>query len=254
MNLDLATATHPGRVRSQNEDCVAADAEARVAVLADGMGGHNAGEVASRMAVDLVSSSLKSHRAEAPAADAAQWETLVAAQIAAANSAVFAAAAGHRQYEGMGTTLVVVLWHERGVSYGHVGDSRLYLLRDGMLGQLTRDHTIVQEQLERGAINREQARHAPNRNVLTRAVGIDPKVAPEVRTQPLRQGDVYLLCSDGLTDMLTDEEIRDTLMSCGTQLHVAAQRLIDRANANGGLDNVSVILARVSSRDRAGGA
>ena len=247
MNLELATATHPGRIRSQNEDCIAVDSEAGVAVLADGMGGHNAGEVASRMAVDVVSANLKPHCARAQSFDAAQWEALVEAQIAAANSAIFEAAAGHRQYQGMGTTLVVAVWHERGVSYGHIGDSRLYLLRNGALAQLTRDHTIVQEQLERGAIDREQARHAPNRNVLTRAVGIDPEAEPDVSTQSVQSGDVYLLCSDGLTDMVTDQEIRETLLSCGVQLELAAQRLVERANASGGLDNISVILGRVAS-------
>ncbi len=115
------------------------------------------------------------------------------------------------------------------------------------LAQLTRDHTIVQEQLERGAIDRDQARHAPNRNVLTRAVGIDPEAEPDVSTQSVQSGDVYLLCSDGLTDMVTDEEIRETLLSCGVQLELAAQRLVERANASGGLDNISVILGRVAS-------
>jgi protein phosphatase len=144
----------------------------------------------------------------------------------------------------MGTTLIVAFWHERGVSYGHIGDSRLYLLRNGALAQLTRDHTIVQEQLERGAIDREQARRAPNRNVLTRAVGIDRNTEPDVSTQSLRSGDVCLLCSDGLTDMVTDEEIRGTLLACGAQLDFAAQQLVECANAGGGLDNISVILAR----------
>lgn len=246
MNLDLATATHPGRVRSHNEDCIAADADAGVAVLADGMGGHNAGEVASRMAVELVAANAKAERDRACGLDAAHWEAVVEAQIAAANAAIFDAAGGHRQYEGMGTTLVVALWHDGGVSYGHIGDSRLYLLRNGALEQLTRDHTIVQEQLESGALNREQARHAPNRNVLTRAVGIDPKAEPDLGTRPLRSGDVYLLCSDGLTDMVPDEEIRETLLSCGVRIELAAQRLIERANASGGLDNISVIVARVA--------
>src|SRR5215213_7585375 len=138
MNLDVASATHAGRIRSQNEDCIAVDAEAGVAVLADGMGGHNAGEVASRMAVEVASANLKSYRARGRRIDADQWEALVEAQIAAANSAIFEAAAGHRQYRGMGTTLVVAVWHERGVSYGHIGDSRLYRLRSGALAQLTR--------------------------------------------------------------------------------------------------------------------
>ena len=243
--LEVATATDAGRVRSHNEDFIAGEAAAGLAVLADGMGGHNAGEVASRMAVELVSSKLKAHRDEGGVLDAARAEALIASQVASANWALLEAARKDPEYHGMGTTLVVALWHAEGVTYGHVGDSRLYLLRDNNLQQLTRDHSIVQEQVESGRISAAQARISPERNVLTRAVGIDPFVQAEVRTRDARRDDVYLLCSDGLTDMLTDEDIEETLVGCGDRLDVAAQQLIEQANASGGLDNISVVLVRV---------
>ena len=243
--LDVAAVTDPGRVRPQNEDYVAADPTAGFAVLADGMGGHNAGEVASRMAADLVISGIRAASDRDGRLDAMRAENLVGNQVAAANAVVFEAARVERRYDGMGTTLIVVLWHAAGITWGHVGDSRLYLLRRGELRQLTRDQSFVQEQLERGAISREQARYSMNRNVLTRAVGIDPSVQADVQSSAVEEGDVYLLCSDGLTDMLADDEIEQTLRECGPQIRVAAKRLIEQANARGGLDNISVIVARV---------
>lgn len=243
--LDVAAATDAGRVRALNEDYVAGDAAAGFAVLADGMGGHKAGEVASRMAAELVIAGVRSASRRNETIDAERAEKLVASQVAAANAGVFAAAQAERRYDGMGTTLVVVLWHAAGVTWGHVGDSRLYLMRRGDLRQLTRDHSIVQEQLERGELSREEARRSVNRNVLTRAVGIDPQVQADVRSDAAEPDDVYLLCSDGLTDMVDDASIERTLRECGPQIRVAARRLIDEANARGGLDNISVIVARV---------
>ena len=243
--LDVAAATDAGRVRALNEDYVAADGAAGFAVLADGMGGHKAGEVASSMAAELVIAGVRSASRRNGPLDSARAENLIASQVAAANAGIFEAAQAERRYNGMGTTLVVVLWHAAGVTWGHVGDSRLYLMRRGALRQLTRDHSIVQEQLERGELSREEARHSVNRNVLTRAVGIEPEVEADVRSGAVEPDDVYLLCSDGLTDMVDDAHIERTLRECGPQIRVAAKRLIDEANARGGLDNISVILARV---------
>jgi protein phosphatase len=197
------------------------------------------------MAVDVVARELTARQMTHGRVLAAEAEALVEAQLAAANAVVFEAARTERRYEGMGTTLVLALWHEGGVTYGHVGDSRLYLMRDRQLTQLTRDHSIVQEQLERGAITSEQARHSVNRNVLTRAVGIDPYVPADIGTLPARPDDLYLLCSDGLTEMMTDAEIRQTLLESGSDLPRAAHHLVERANEAGGLDNISVILVYV---------
>lgn len=251
--LEMAAVTHPGRVRSHNEDCVAADAQGGLAVLADGMGGHQAGEVASRMAVDLITSALAGSSAPKRPLDTKAVESLVSGQIALANAAILEAAHGEPRYSGMGTTVVVALWHDTMVSVAHVGDSRLYRLRGSRLEQLTMDHSIVQEQLERGAITREQARHAANRNVLTRAVGTDPELVTEVHSHAVSAGDLYLICSDGLTDMLNDEAIERVLVSCGRELSAAAGALVRQATASGGLDNISVILARVVSAGRENG-
>ena len=242
--LQVAAITHPGKARPQNEDCIAADARG-YAVLADGMGGHNAGEVASRMAVELVASRISEYLARAAGHDAANAETLVAQQVALANSTLLHSAAAEPEYRGMGTTLVVALWRGRRVTYGHVGDSRLYRLRRGELSRLTRDHSMVQEQVDSGLLSPEQARYAPHRNVLTRAVGIEPEVEADVRTIEADPGDVYLLCSDGLTDMLRDDDIGNTLIAHARNVEAAAQELVERANQQGGLDNISVIVVRV---------
>ena len=245
--LEVAAMTHPGKARLENEDCIAADPRVGLAVLADGMGGHNAGEVASRMAVELAQTELAVRLDAGRPLAAAGAEGLIAAYLARANTDLLAAARANPEYRGMGTTLVVAVWHAAGVSFGHVGDSRLYRLRGGALRLLTRDHSFVQEQVDRGELTPEQARYAPNRNVLTRAIGIDPEVAADVRTCASEADDLYLLCSDGLTDMLTDDEIGEILAAAST-LEAAAGRLVDLANAHGGLDNVSVILARVPAR------
>lgn len=244
--IEFATATHPGMVRSHNEDSLAADAAAGLAVLADGMGGYNAGEVASGIAVAMISAELKKALAAANGElDAATAERLVSEHAVRANNAIFQAAQSQAQYAGMGTTLVVALWHDNALVVGHIGDSRLYRFRDSRLEQVTRDHSLLQEQIDSGLITKEQARHSQNKNLVTRAVGIDPEVEAEVHSYPVQTGDIYLLCSDGLNDMVTDEDMELTLASLQANLPLAAAQLVQQANDNGGRDNVSVILARV---------
>jgi protein phosphatase len=145
----------------------------------------------------------------------------------------------------MGTTLVVALWHDDHMIVGHIGDSRLYRMRGSKLEQVTRDHSLLQEQIDSGLITKEQARHSQNKNLVTRAVGIDPEVDAEVHSYPVQPGDIYLLCSDGLNDMVTDEDMELTLSSLQANLPLAAEQLVQQANDNGGRDNVSVILVRV---------
>src|SRR5688572_20109557 len=245
--LEVATATHSGMVRSHNEDSIAADATLGLAVLADGMGGYNAGEVASGIAVELIKVELKKALAEknSEKLDGATVERLVGDHGARANNAIFQAAQSHPQYAGMGTTLVVALWHDNQMVVGHIGDSRLYRWRGGTLEQVTRDHSLLQEQIDSGMITKEQARHSQNKNLVTRAVGIDPEVEPEIHTYPVETGDIYVLCSDGLNDMVTDEDIELTLSSLQANLPLAAQQLVQQACDNGGRDNVSVILVRI---------
>jgi len=247
--LEIATATHSGMVRSHNEDSIGADQEVGLAVLADGMGGYNAGEVASGIAVEFIKVEMRKALEHKKPADlnGRNAETLIAEYAARANAAIYQASQTQPQYSGMGTTLVVALWHDNHVSVGHVGDSRLYRLRGGKLEQITRDHSLLQEQIDSGMITKEQARHSQNKNLVTRAVGIDPEVETEVHTYPVQAGDIYLLCSDGLNDMVTDEDIELTLSSLQANLPLAAQQLVQLANDNGGRDNVSVILVRVVS-------
>lgn len=246
--LEVATATHSGMVRSHNEDSIAADADAGIAVLADGMGGYNAGEVASGIAVELIRTELKaalgSRKPEELNGQGA--EQLIVEKTGRANNAIYQAAQSQPQFSGMGTTLVVAVWSDNRMSVGHVGDSRLYCLRGEVLEQITRDHSLLQEQIDSGMITREQARHSQNKNLVTRAVGIDPEVDTEVHTYPVQPGDIFLLCSDGLSDMVTDEDIQLTLSSLQANLPLAAQQLVQQANDNGGRDNISVILVRVT--------
>jgi protein phosphatase len=245
--LEVASATHPGKVRSHNEDSIAADAEVGLAVLADGMGGYNAGEVASGIAVAMIAAELKKALADnkAGALDDSGAERLLGEHAMKANAAIYQAAQNQAQYSGMGTTLVVALWYDNRMAVGHIGDSRLYRLRGDVLEQVTRDHSLLQEQIDSGMITREQARYSQNKNLVTRAVGIDPEVDAELHTYPVQPGDIYLLCSDGLSDMVTDEDIQHTLSSLRANLPLAAEHLVQQANDNGGRDNISVILVRV---------
>ena len=248
--LEVVTATHPGMVRSHNEDSLAADAEIGLAVLADGMGGYNAGEVASGIAVELIRTEIKKALAKrkTEALDGKDAERLIETYAGRANTAIYQASQSQPQYSGMGTTLVVAMWHDNRMSVGHIGDSRLYRLREGALEQITRDHSLLQEQIDSGMITREQARHSQNKNLVTRAVGIDPEVETEVHTYTVQPGDVYLLCSDGLSDMVPDEDVQLTLDSLGSNLPLAAEQLVQQANDNGGRDNISVILVRIAKR------
>jgi len=246
--LEVATATHPGMVRSHNEDSLAADAEIGLAVLADGMGGYNAGEVASGIAVELIRTEMKKSLSNKSPEElnGQNAEQLIEMHSTRANTTIYKASQSQPQYSGMGTTLVVALWHDNQLTVGHIGDSRLYRLRGGALEQITRDHSLLQEQIDSGMITKEQARHSQNKNLVTRAVGIDPEVETEIHTYSVQPGDVYLLCSDGLSDMVTDEDVQLTLASLAANLPLAAEQLVQLANDNGGRDNVSVILVRIA--------
>lgn len=249
--LEVATATDSGMVRSHNEDSIAADAEIGLAVLADGMGGYNAGEVASGIAVAMLTTELKQalEDQEPHEIDTASGEPLAVKLIRdnsiKANAAIFQTAKSQPQYAGMGTTLVVALFFDNRMVVGHIGDSRLYRLRKEGFGQVTRDHSLLQEQIDSGMITKEQARFSQNKNLVTRAVGIDPEVETEIHVYDVEPGDIYLLCSDGLSDMVTDDDIHGTLNTLQSNLPLAAMQLVQQANDNGGRDNISVILVRI---------
>ena len=249
--LQIVSLTDPGRVRGHNEDCVESRPELGIVVLADGMGGYNAGEVASGMATASISAGLaESWNRDALTGldrDAAKAlsQSVVQTQSAKANAAIFAAAQKDPHCAGMGTTLVVCLFYDDFVTVGHIGDSRLYRMRNEVLEQVTRDHSLLQEQIDSGLITKEDARSSHNKNLVTRAVGIDPEVEAEVHSYEVQEDDVFLLCSDGLNDMIEDEEIQMTLIALQSNLELSAQQLVQAANDAGGRDNVSVILVRI---------
>lgn len=254
--LEMASATDRGRVRQQNEDSLALDPDTGYAVLADGMGGYRAGEVASRIAVATVEAGVRKLVRQDGYAHLAgpAIERLLSDQAAHANAAVYRSAQDDEACAGMGTTLVAALWHATGMAVAHVGDSRLYRLRANRLAQLTRDHSLMQDQIDSGVISRDQARRAPNRNLVTRALGIAPEVEVEVHTYGVSPADVYLLCSDGLTEMLDDMDIERTLVRGAGDLACAAASLVQQANERGGRDNVSVILAQLVNRNAGAGS
>jgi len=164
--------------------------------------------------------------------------------IVKANETIYQTAQSQPQYQGMGTTVVVLVFYDNRITFAHVGDSRMYRLRNGQLEQITVDHTLLQELVDRGFYSQEEAKQSLNKNLVTRALGIEPSVAVDLQEDVTFPGDIYLLCSDGLNDMVDDEEIHLTLKEFGANLEEAAKRLIDLANEHGGKDNVSVILAR----------
>jgi protein phosphatase len=246
MTIELFAAIDPGRARSNNEDSVALDDAVSLAVLADGMGGYNAGEVASNMATSFIRTELGRWLREA-SVQASDAEVRRAMDICVdnANRAIFNAANSNPQYAGMGTTLVVCVFRDNRLLVGHVGDSRAYRLRSGRLQQITRDHSLLQEQIDAGLITPEQAAFSSNKNLVTRAVGVEDTVLLETHQHEVMPGDVYLMCSDGLSDMLDDASIQQLLQAYDS-LDATGRALIDAANDAGGKDNISVILVRAS--------
>lgn len=250
MEFEFFCATDTGRSRSNNEDSVAADPPKAMAVLADGMGGYNAGEVASQMATSHILAELGSWLGQAAAnASDAEIRRAMTLCVDNANRAIFEAAKSNPHQSGMGTTLVVAVFRGDALWMGHVGDSRGYRLREGEIGQITRDHSLLQEQIDAGLISPEQAAFSANKNLVTRAVGVESVVQLEVHRHEVQAGDIYLLCSDGLSDMVDDASMAQLLRDCDS-LESGAAALVAAANEAGGRDNISVILARA----RAGGA
>jgi protein phosphatase len=250
--LEIATRSDPGRARTHNEDSVLVDRALGMVLIADGMGGYSAGEVASGMATTLLASGLVSAFAERGPGEREvggrrSWaRTAMAREIASTNEVIHEAAVNQPAYSGMGTTVLAAVFHDDVVTVAHVGDSRLYRLRGGELAQLTHDHSLLQEQIDAGIISVEQGRASKNKNLLTRALGVDPVVEAEIREHDAWPGDVFVLCSDGLTDMLDDDRIAATIREQGADPERSAARLVELANEAGGRDNVTVALVRVA--------
>ena len=249
--LEIVLRTDPGIVRGHNEDAVFANPNQGFVILADGMGGYNAGEVASGMATMLLSSEMENafatslpHELDEGTGQRFARRCLLE-KIAVVNAAIYHTAESQPQYAGMGTTLVAALFCDNQLTVAHIGDSRLYRLRGEEFSLLTRDHSFLQEQIDSGVLSVEEARFSQNKNLVTRALGVDPDVVAEIQDYDVQPGDIYLLCSDGLNDMVEDEEIQLTLHMLSANLELAATQLVQMANDNGGRDNVSVILVKV---------
>ncbi len=248
MTLEFFAATDTGRARNNNEDSVAVDEESRLIVLADGMGGYNAGEVASAMATSFVKTELGRWLSEGGhEASARELKRAMEICIDNANRSIFNAANADAQYAGMGTTLVMGVFQGARGLIGHVGDSRCYRLRGGTLQQITRDHSLLQEQIDAGLISVEQAQFATHKNLVTRALGVEDTVLLEVNECRVEDGDIYLFCSDDLSDMVPDERIAEILLE-EAGLEASGRSLVDCANGNGGRDNISVILAQARAK------
>ncbi len=234
-----------GKVRQGNEDALFTDQEAGVFIVADGMGGHVAGEVASQIVTETVGPGVSKARSEG--LEGAELQTRMLELIKEANRAILERADNEPEKRGMGTTLTMLaLVPGSGYVFDQVGDSRGYLLREGMLRQVTRDHTVVQQQVDRGALTPEQAREHPLSHILTRALGTEEDVEADTYDDEVNPGDLFLLCSDGLSGMLSDDRIYEILSAPTDDLQSIADALIDAANDGGGLDNVTAVVVKVS--------
>ena len=246
MNYTFCAQTDPGRTRENNEDSMVFDEATHLGVLADGMGGYNAGEIASGMATAFIKSELSRWLSEAgPQASAQQVQRAIEICVENANLAIFNSAKSNPQYAGMGTTLVVGVFQGAKLTLGHIGDSRCYRWRGHELTQITKDHSLLQEQIDAGLLTPEQAVFSPNKNLVTRALGVEAEVMLELHEHQVASGDLYLMCSDGLTDMVLDNEIAKILQK-EWPLSQIAETLVSLANENGGRDNITVMLVQVA--------
>ncbi len=242
MIYQFCSQTDPGLARENNEDSVAYDAPTLLTVLADGMGGYNAGEVASGMATAFIRSEMSRWLSQVGHI-ASEREVRRAMEICVdnANRSIFNAANSNPQYAGMGTTLVIGVCHENRLMLGHIGDSRCYRMRGEEFLQITKDHSLLQEQMDAGLITAEQAATSSNKNLVTRALGVEDTVLLEINEHRVEPDDVYLICSDGLSDMVDDAGIADIMQTTDT-IEQKAAALIAAANAAGGRDNITVLL------------
>jgi PPM family protein phosphatase len=240
-----------GRIREHNEDTIGTDADIGLVVLADGMGGYKAGEVASGITVRTIMTLLKDavEREDLalrdPESGLSRPGILLRDAINRANKIIYQTAKTQPNCEGMGTTVVAGLFFDDRLTVAHVGDSRLYLQRAGELRQVTQDHSLLQELVARGLYTPEEAQRAASKNYVTRALGVEPTVEVDVTEVPVLKDDLFLLCSDGLSDMVEDEDIHLTISTFGGNLETLAKQLVLLSNENGGRDNVSIVVVRV---------
>lgn len=241
--LDIYGLTDEGLVREHNEDYISWFIESGLVVLADGMGGHNAGEVASELAVTSISDALEEVLSpDIKDTSDMDYKEAVHEAVVFANDEINQHAKTHPECSGMGTTVVMALFHDKSVILASVGDSRIYRFRKGELEQVTTDHSLVQEMIDNGYMSEEEAMNSTNRNLITRALGIAENVDIDVTQLEIEKDDIYLLCSDGLSDMIDDNQIFSVLVKSREDLERASHELVKLAKEHGGHDNVSVIL------------
>ncbi len=249
--IQIVGFTDTGRVRQNNEDCIGYDSALGLLVLADGMGGHLGGEVASTVSVDTIIESVQQALPKVdlgeidPTSGFSLESVCVQEAIDQANEAIYKRSNEDAELRGMGTTIVVLLFYDNRFSLAHIGDSRCYRYRGEKMEQITKDHSLLQELIDRGFYTPEEAQNSLNKNLVTKALGIDPTISPDIQEELVMKNDIYLLCSDGLTDLVADEYISLTIKRFSDNLEEAAKQLISKANQNGGKDNISVILCRI---------
>lgn len=248
-DIEMTGFTDTGLNRDHNEDYIGFDKNSGIAVLADGMGGHQAGEIASRMAVEEVLDQLKSvvNTQSGRSVTSSQMLSFVSNTISNSNRKIFEASEANSTHSGMGTTVVAAIIKGARLYAGHVGDSRLYLLRNRRLKRITKDHSLVQDLIDKGFYTEIEAQNASINHVVTRALGTSEEVEVDILQQSAQPGDVFLLCSDGLSDMISDAMMQQVLARPSADLDVKARRLVGLANHFGGKDNISVILMKVES-------
>lgn len=244
--LEFSAQSDTGQVREHNEDAIIVCAEYGCVVLADGMGGYNAGEIASAMATQIVADylcekldTLWLRHVGIRAKPLQRW---MAEAISEANRQILESSLSNPECSGMGTTIVATCLFDHKILVAHVGDSRAYVFRQGKLVRLTHDHSVLQDQIDAGYISEEQARFSAVKNLITRAVGTQPDLEAELHLYPADERDLFLICSDGLTDMLNHDEIERIIITNHDDLHLCSAALIAEANAAGGADNISVVL------------
>ncbi|MFH1723956.1 MAG: Stp1/IreP family PP2C-type Ser/Thr phosphatase [Elusimicrobiota bacterium] len=250
-NIEFVGKTDPGRVRERNEDSIGLDEDLGLLVVADGMGGHNSGEVASSLAIETILQFARKMLGGAKPvvpSDGDPKQSVRSRQLAYfirnANTVIFEKARAFPKDHGMGTTVVAVLADDKSITVAHVGDSRLYVYRNGAIERLTEDHSLVMDQVKHGLITEEQAEKSHLQNILTRALGTEENVQVDVQDHPAFPGDVFLLCSDGLTKELSEPEIAEVLGG-PLPLSESVDKLIEMALTAGGRDNVTVGMVRV---------
>ncbi len=250
--IQIVGVTDTGKVRKNNEDSIGYDVGLGLSVLADGMGGHLGGEIASSLSVNTILESLQQNLPSLNGNQAnnntgvSQASMFIQDAIEQANDLIYQKSRSDPALRGMGTTIVVLLLFDNRISLAHIGDSRCYRLRDNQFEQITKDHSLIQELIDRGFYTPEEARKSLNRNLVTKALGINPGIIPDLYEEFVMKNDIYLLCSDGLTDLVDDDYISLTIKRFSDNLDDAAKQLITKANQNGGNDNISVILCRVT--------